>query len=425
MTQYNYIIDSGTIVPDSAGVITDVQNEYKQALGQNINTDAATPQGALMTGETLARTSVLKNNAEVANQINPNLARGTFLDAVCALLGIERGQNQSTAATGIRITGNPSTVINAGSRVQTSNGDIFLLADAVTIPVGGVVNNAILVSQSYGPIPLPYETLTILDGTIGWGTCQVVVSQSLVVLGSTAMADNKLRNFRNQRLATQGIGSSAAVTANILGVANVTSCQVIENNTGATGTVNGVAFSLPNALWVCVAGTPNKDDLAMAMYEAHQGGCPWDYGQTVGAVVPGTPVDAPNGHQVVDPISLQPYRVKWTAPIDYDGYVHIEVHQQNTVADPESAVRNAILDYATGQMDGELGLVVGANLSAFEIAGAVARQIPGMYIKTCQVARVPKGNTAPIYPAGFSYEVISAPFDLVSLLSGNIQVVIV
>jgi len=424
MTQYNYIIDSGTIVADTSQIISDVQGEFKQALGQNINPDAATPQGALITGETLARTGVMKNNAEVANQINPNLARGTFLDAVCALLGIERGQNQSTAATGIRITGVSATVINAGSRVQTSNGDIFLLADQVTIPVGGIVNNAILVSQDFGPIALPVGQLTILDGTIGWGTCEVVAVQSLIVLGSTSMLDQRLRNFRNQRLATQGVGSSAAIQAAVLGVANVTSCQVIENNTGIAGNVNGVAFNLTNAMWVCVAGTPNADDVAMALYQAHQGGCPWDYGQTVGAVVPGHPVESPNGHLVTDPVSLQPYRVKWTTPIEYDGYVHIEVHQINTVADPEAAVRNAILNYATGQLDGESGLIVGASFSAFEMAGAVARQIPGMYVKKCLVAYVPQGNPAPIYPTGFDYEFPMKPFEQVALLSGDIQVVI-
>lgn len=419
MSQYNYVIDSGTIVADTSQILSEVQTEYKQALGQNLDLDAATPQGALITGETLARTGVMKNNAEVANQINPNLARKTFLDAVCALLGIERGKNQSTVATGVRIAGVSATQINAGSRLQTADGDIFLLANSVTIPVSGVVNNASLVSQSFGAIPIPVGTLTILDGTIGWGSCEIVAVQTLVVLGSTSMQDNRLRNFRRQRLATQGLGSTEAIWAAILGVANVTSCQVVENNTGATGTINGVPFTLPNAIWACVAGTPNPDDLALAMYNAHQGGCPWDYG--TGA---GVSVESPNGHKVVDPNSLQPYRVKWTTPVNFDGYVHIEVSQQNTVADPEASVRNAILQYATGQLDGELGLVVGASFSAFEVAGAVSRQIPGMYVKKCQVAFVPAGNPAPVYPAGFDYEFAMDPFEQVSLLSGNIQVVL-
>lgn len=419
-TQYDFVIDSGVIVADTADLITEVQAEYKTALGQNLNTDTSTPQGTLITGEVLARTGVMKNNAEVANQINPNQARGTFLDAVCALLGIERGKNQSTAATGVRVTGTSATTVNQGSRVQTADGDIFLVGADFTIPIGGQLDNIILVSQSFGPIPLPVGQLTILDGTIGWGTIEVVTGQTLVVLGSTAMKDPKLRNFRNQRLAAQGVGSTAAIWAAVLDVANVTSCQVIENNTGTTGLHNGITFTLPNAIWVCVSGTPNEDELAMALYQAHQGGCPWDFGTSNGA-----PVDSPNGRAVTDPISMQQYYAKWTKPVDYDGFVHIEVSQSNTVADPEASVRNAILNYATGQEDGELGLVVGAGFSAFEVAGAVARQIPGMYVKKCMVAYVPKGDPAPIYPAGFDYEFPMKPFEQVSLLSGNIQVVLV
>lgn len=419
MAGYEFIIDTGVIVPDTVSIRSDVETEYKNALGQNLNTDASTPQGAIITAETLARTGVIKNNAELANQINPNVSRGVFLDAVCSLLGITRGQNQSTVATGVRATGDSATKVNAGSRVQTGNGDIFILAADFTIPVGGVVNNCILSSQEYGDIPLPVGQLTILDGTIGWGTMEVVAAQTFVVAGSTSMKDPKLRNFRNQRLATQGVGSVAAIRAAVLGVANVTSCQVMENNTGIVQTVNGVPFTLSNAVWVCVAGTPNADELAMALWKAHQGCCPWDYGSSAGV-----PVDSPDGHRVIDPSSQQPYNTKWTTPVDYDAFVHIEVAQQNTVADPESAVRNAILQYATGQEDGELGLVVGANYSAFEVAGAVARQLPGMYVKKCMVAYVPKGDPAPIYPAGFDYEFTMQPWDQLTILSGNIQVVL-
>lgn len=373
-----------------------------------------------MAAETLARTGVMKNNAEVANQINPQLSRGTFLDAVCALLGIERGRNQSTAASGVRATGTAPTTVSAGARCQTSNGDVFIVAADFTIPVSGQLDNVLLVSQRFGAIPLPVGQLTILDGTIGWGTVEVVAGQTLVVLGSTSMQDQRLRNFRNQRLATQGVGSSAAIRAAILDVSNVTSCQVVENNTGIVQTINGVSFTLPNAMYVCVAGTPNEDELAMALYKSHQGGCPWDYG-----VSAGVPVDSPTGHQVIDPVAMQTYFVKWNTPFEFDGYVHIEVSQINSVADPESAVRNAILNYVTGQEDGELGLVVGASFSAFEVAGAVARQIPGMYIKKCMVAYVPKGDPVPVYPAGFNYEFQMRPFDHIAMLSGGIQVVIV
>src|SRR5579864_1153644 len=128
---YTYLIDTGTVSIDTTDLLNDVETEWKTAFGQTLNTDASTPQGVMIAAETTARTSVMKNNADLANMQNPNLAYGTFLDAICALLGVERGANISTDAQGITMLGNKDTVIVAGSRVKTSNGDLFSLVTAV------------------------------------------------------------------------------------------------------------------------------------------------------------------------------------------------------------------------------------------------------------------------------------------------------
>src|SRR5271168_3523753 len=90
---YDYVTDTGTIVPDSSTLLQEVQQEFITALGPNLNTDASTPQGTLIAGETLARTSVLKNNADLANVFNPNLSYGVYLDGISSLLGVTRGAN--------------------------------------------------------------------------------------------------------------------------------------------------------------------------------------------------------------------------------------------------------------------------------------------------------------------------------------------
>lgn len=416
MAGYNFIIDTGTVVVDTNSLLTDVQAEFQTALGSTINLAASTPQGTLIAAETIARASVMKNNADLANTINPDLSYGTFLDAICALLGVVRGQNQSTVATGVQINGNPNTVIPAGSRVQSAAGDIFVLATAVTIPISGTTT-ATFNSQAFGNIPLATGPLTILDGTIGWGGATVLPTTNLVS-GTTALNDPQLKIKRNQQLATQGIGSSLAIYAAITAVNNVTSAAVIENNTGSPGVVNGVDFTLGNAMWVCVAGTPTDDDVATALYAAHAAGCPWDYG----ASGMGNPVNAPDGVAVTDPSTGLQYAVKWTTPILFDAYVNITVHQANSVSSPAPAVQNAIMNYAEGNEQGEPGLIIGADLSAFEISGAVARQLPGMYIKDCKVATVPAGNAAPIYPTDYSTEVIIQPYQQAVLTSGRIQV---
>jgi hypothetical protein len=414
---YQFIIDTGTVNADTSALLGDVEAEYQVALGATIDLASATPQGTLIAAEVTARASVMKNNADMANTLNPDQSYGVFLDSICAFLGQTRGQNASTQGNGIELTGDgvDTVTVPAGSRVQTPNGDIFYLAVDTVITDGGTVS-ANFLSQAYGNIPLPVGALTIIDGTIGWGAA-AVVSGTEVIPGTTQLTDPQLKIARKQQLAIQGVGGSGAIASAVSAVANVTSANVVENNTGAIGTVNGVTFTLPNAMWACVAGPASTQDIANALYAAHQGGCPWDYG----AAGEGVPVDSPNGVLVYDPITNLPYYVKFNTPVLYDAYVQITVVQQQSVSSPIPSVQAAIINYATGQEQGEPGLVVGANVSAFEMAGAVARQLPGMYIKSCAVAIVPAGNPP---PSSYSTEVILSPWQQAQLAINNIQVTV-
>lgn len=411
---YDYIIDTGIIVADTSTILADVQGEWVIALGSSLNLAASTPQGTLIANEVIARTAVMKNNADVANLLNPNQSYGVYLDAICSFLGQTRGTNQSTIGVGVTITGNPLTVIAAGSRVETANNDVFVTVGAITIPSGGTTT-ATLQSQAFGPVALPAGVLTILDGTIGWAAATVTGGTS-VVLGTLALQDPQLKNQRTQTLFTQGVGSSGAIYSNVLEVPNVTSAFVVENNTGTVTTVNGVTFTMPNAMWACVAGTATQAAIAQALYNAHGGGCPWDYGTG------GTPVNSPNGVSVIDPYTGLTYNVKYTTPVMYDAYVNITIHQGTSVSAPIPSVQNAILNYAGGEEQGELGLVVGANVSAFEMAGAVARQLPGIYVKNCQVACVPAGSPPPTYPSDYVTEFVLNPFWQAKLQLNNVTV---
>ncbi|UVN13638.1 hypothetical protein FBPa24_0039 [Pseudomonas phage vB_PaeM_FBPa24] len=89
--------------------------EFRAALGANINLAASTPQGSLVAAEAIARSSVMRNEARIANTINPNVSFGTFLDAICALMGIERGSDLSTFGYGVQVTGRSQTRISTGS----------------------------------------------------------------------------------------------------------------------------------------------------------------------------------------------------------------------------------------------------------------------------------------------------------------------
>lgn len=415
MAGYEYITDNGIIQADTSDILQVVEGEWRGALGQKLNTASSTLQGTMIGTEAIARTSVLKGAAELANQMNPNFSYGTFLDANCDFLAIKRGNNKSTIIRDAQILGDPTTVINQGSRVQSINGDLFITATNVTIDVTGTAT-VDLTSVSFGNIAVPVGELRIVDGTIGWGSTNVTVD-STVVPGTLQLTDPQLKNQRNRRLATLGLGSTEAIAAAVLAVDNVTSVKVIENNTGAPGLIEGVQFTKNTGAWICVAGVPNKQDLANALYGAHQMSCPWDFGTSSG-----TPVDAPTGVKSVDPISGVGYFVKWTTPNMYDTYVIATVGNGTSAASPVQGVQNAIIDYSEGNIAGEEGFVVGASVSGYELAGAVLKTLPGLYVKSILIACVPAGSAAPA-PSAYTSEFVMKPFWQAQIKIGNIQVI--
>lgn len=412
--EYNFVVDTGTISADTTDLKSDVEQEYKKALGQNINLASSTPQGTLVEVETVARTSVMKNNAEVANMINPNLAKGTWLDSVCAFLGVTRSRSISTVADGVLLGGDPNTLIPAGSQMKTDAGDIFYTLQDYTIDSSRVAV-ASIASVEYGPIPISIGNLSIMVNITGWSNATVVASTN-ISLGTLKSSDGQLKTRRNMQLYKQGRGVSQAILANLLDVPNVTSAQVIENNTGVVQKVNGVDFTLPNAVWVCVAGAADSQDVADALYAARNGGCPWDYGQTGN----GVPVADPDGVSVLDQYANKSYKVKYTTPVMYDTYVRISCVRAQSSASIEG-IQNSIVDYANGNVSGELGFTVGESVSAFELAGSVARSFPGLYTSYCAVALVLKGGPSPL-PEDYVTEYPMLPYEQAQLQVGNVIV---
>ncbi|MBP3932282.1 MAG: hypothetical protein J6D44_00175, partial [Pseudomonas sp.] len=96
MADYNYIVSTGVIVPDTASLRSEVEAEYKSVLGADLPVTPETPQGVLITAEVESRDGMVRNNAELANQINPDIAGGVWLDAIWALTrGKRRGATRS------------------------------------------------------------------------------------------------------------------------------------------------------------------------------------------------------------------------------------------------------------------------------------------------------------------------------------------
>ncbi len=361
---YTYVTTTGVIVPDTGTVLGIVQGEWQSVFGASLNVSSYTVQGVMITAETTARSNVLKNNAAVANQINPNIAGGIFLDAICALTGLVRTTPTYSLVPGVTVAGQPNFTLPAGSLAAEPGGNIYATVAAVDFGPSGT-SAVDFQAVTAGPVPAATGTWSINVAVLGWET---VSSSNPVEIGATQQSDSSLRTLRNNTLALQGKSSNVAVQSAVNAVPGVVGTKYLENHTASTVTTEGITL-VANSFWICVDGG-TAAAIAMAILDAKGQGANWNGAQ----VVP-----------IVSPTSGQTYNVKYDLPTDVTILVQFNVRQGSYVGNPTTDIPLAMVNYASNLVDGFQGLTVGQNASPFDMASAVEEQLPGLRVKSVLV----------------------------------------
>ena len=110
MSDYQFITDRGVIIPDTAESRERVIELFRSAFGNDIDTDPSTPSGVLITMFTEQRDAVARNNAALANQINPEQSTGVFLDTLFGFTGGHRNPATRSIINGVTLTGDAGGV---------------------------------------------------------------------------------------------------------------------------------------------------------------------------------------------------------------------------------------------------------------------------------------------------------------------------
>ena len=507
---YNYIEPTGVITTDDAGLILQqVNTEYQNAFGTDLIVPdslnlqgASTPQGLLIITEALARIALADNNAILANQINPNVAGGIFLDAILALTGLSRNPATQSFCT-INLNGVVGTSIPAGSQLQeTTYGNTFETVNTYVIPTGGTYYGASLFSVDYGPINADANsTWTIVSSVLGLETA---TNNTQAQLGTITQSDISAREYRLNAIGVQGSSIAAAIIAAVTIVINkdtapsvgVPSVKYLENQTSSPATIEGVSM-VANSIYLCVnggdtltsystvvvtcSGTPTtiiiagsqvetstgfifqnalpgtisgggtvdiiftsvtsgavpcpigaittivtpisgwasvtnaaaqtllgvQSDVAYAMMSKKSAGCSYNNG-------PGVNIMA----TVIEPNSGQYLTVLYDNPNQIPIYIIVNIVVNTPVTDPIDSVKNAILNYVAGGVNGINGWNVGQNVSAFEIAGAITTQLPGIYTKTLFTSKTSTPTTSTeIVIHDYEIAITSVGYIIVNVLS--------
>lgn len=404
---YDFVTETGVVVADASEVLAEVEAEYLATFGADLDLDPETPEGILIAAETSSRTGIAANNAQLANQINPAKAGGVFLDALWALTGGQRDvATHSTFLVPPDVTGTPGLLIPAGSIAETAAGDQFKTLGSVTLNVFG--DGAVaFASIETGAIPASSGTLTTIVSTVlGWETVNNVIEATL---GTEVQSDISARREREETLGAQGSGLAVAIFANVRAVAGVTSLVFRENFTNAPIVLpapDAAVALVANSVWVCVAGGSDAD-VASALLGAKSGGCNWNNGNSA----------IPVSENVLDPTSNQLYSVLFDrhdpVPVLYEVTI-----KSSSVSNAVAIVKAAIVAYANGELDGEEGLVIGADVSPFEAAGAINTVEPAITVTKLEVTKV---SVAIFLPETIFIEL----FEKATVLESSITVIVV
>lgn len=374
MADYQYISSTGVIIPDTSALLANVTTTYTSVFGTDLIVTPDSPAGVFINAEVLAEAAMVQNNAASANQINPNLAAGTFLDAILALTGAQRSPATQTFVSGVSLTGVSGTVVPAGTLAATAAGDQFASTATVTISGAGTASVDFR-SVEYGAIPCGAHALAVVvSSVLGWET---VDNATPGVLGSATQSDVGTRAFRTNTLGYQGVALACAITSALYNVPGVSSVWFQENYTAGTLTINGISM-LANSIYAVVNGGSNLA-VAAALLENKSNGCNWIGTTTV---------------SVIEPTSGQTYAVKFV----YATPVEISVDVTTTNGNLTD-ITNAILAYMNGTVSNfplttGSGWAIGGTLSCFEISAAIVSQFPQYVITNVQIKFTAGGSFA-------------------------------
>lgn len=361
---YNYFTNEGVIKPDTSETLAEVQQEFRDALGADLPVDPSTPQGVLITAFTEERDSAASLMAQVANQINPDIAGGIWLDAIWSLMGGSRYPATRTILNNVALAGVAGTFIPAGSFATVSTTNVlFQTQTGVNLDITG---NATVTFESVdtGAYPVAIGGLdAVASSVLGWET---VINPAIAILGRGAESDVSARRRRRQTLALQGASVPEAIQSAVYDLDGVISLSFVENITNASIVVDTKTV-VAHSIYMVVDGG-SDDEIAMALLA----------NKTLGANYNGTL------KTVTEPISGQVYNVRFDRPTAITLFVRVTARK--SVIDLPNAIPDAVMQYADGELEGDSGLAVGKDVSPFEISGAINQVYPGINVTKVELS---------------------------------------
>lgn len=338
--------DDGLIAPTREAITAGLWEIMREAFGSDLNEDARTPQGQLVT----SLTAVIEdqNNAmiELGNNFDPRYAFGQFQEALGAIYFLQRKLATRSVAQ-LSFVGLPGTAIPQGYLIVDDAG--FEWEVLIASEVGAGLVHASCTTP--GPIQAAPNTIVTFKETIeGLDT---VTNPNAAAAGSNEETRAQFEDRRYDSVAANSKMTNGAVFGAVSNLTGVIDAFVIDNPTDDSITVGVTDYPMiRNSLLVSVVG---GDDYLIAEQTLIKGG-------TGCAFVGNTEVlylDETSGN------AFPPeYLVKFLRPDHVTTYLRLTVVDASAIsfANTEIAKQHIVDGFQSGTYRARIGgMVIGAN----------------------------------------------------------------
>jgi hypothetical protein len=360
--------ETGLVAQDTAVIRQNIAQQWKDAFNVSedtpeLNTEAETPAGQLIDGQTALVAEKDSEILRMANNFNPQTATGVAQDALGKIYFLERQVAEPTLVT-CQCKGLQGTIIPYGAIVQDINGNTFYNIVPSTIPASGEVSTVFRCSE-YGAIEVGAEAVNkIITFIPGWDS---VSNMAAGVTGRVKETQSSFEQRRAASVAKNSHGLAESVLGTIGNLTGVVACEIEQNRGDYAVTKKGVTIP-PHSVYLSVYGG-EQEDIGYAMHNKLNDGCGTAGNTSV------TITDETNG-------SEQTYY--YEIPQTVSTGIKVVIQRANdTPSDIETLIKNAVVrnfegnsDYDRAKMGSTIYvsrfyqdiISVGANLTKVEIA---------------------------------------------------------
>lgn len=331
------VTPAGISVPEASEIKSAFQGVFTTAIGSDLSTDDATPQGGIVDGLTEQKQL---DNAQLLyffNQLNPKTANGDYQDAIGSIYGMQR-KPATMSVVNCVCTGLQGTVLNGvddgdPAMVQSTNGDLFQCLVGGTIPASGTITLQ-FGSVETGAIPVGANTLTKIYNVVsGWDT---VNNPSSGTVGRELESRADFEERRTKMLALNATGSLGSVLSHIYNCSGVTDAFAYENKGDSNLTYRGITLN-PHSVFICENGATSTTELAEAIYNSLSAGCDTNNDS-----------NNPLTCTYTEPVTGEQYTYKYYISTNTPIYIQINIAEAISTA-LQDKIKNALL----GEFNGE------------------------------------------------------------------------